>query len=113
MRTYSRKGFIQTLVETVKQEYDKDTELKENIKKFRKETKELEDSETLKKVRHKFEEISRETSQNTEVIQETLGKVKTKISEVCVDNYRENKLNSVKIELKSCDALLLYVIQYD
>ena len=94
MRTYSRKGFFQNLVETVKQEYDKDTELKENIKKFRKETQELEDSETLKKVRHKFEEISRETSQNTEVIHETLEKVKTKISEVCIS------------EVTFCDKLL-------
>ena len=81
-RNYSRKGFFQNLVDTIKQEYDKDTELKENIKKFRKETQELEDSETLKKVRHKFEEISRETGQNTEILQETFGKVKTKISEV-------------------------------
>ena len=82
MRTYARKGFFQNLADTLKQEYDKDTELKENIKKFRKETQELEDSETLKKVRHKFEEISKETTQNTEIIQETLTKVKSKISEV-------------------------------
>ena len=80
-RSYSKNRFFQNLVDSIKQEYDKDVELKENIKKFRKETKELEDSDTLKKVRHKFEEISRETSQSTEILNETLGKVKTKISE--------------------------------
>ncbi|CAK8678230.1 unnamed protein product [Clavelina lepadiformis] len=81
-RSFSnRKGFIENLVDTIKQEYNKDTELKENIKKFRKEAQELEDSEALKKARQKFEDISKETSQNTEAVQEALGKVKSKISE--------------------------------
>uniref|UniRef100_H2Z0R5 Mitochondrial import inner membrane translocase subunit TIM44 n=1 Tax=Ciona savignyi TaxID=51511 RepID=H2Z0R5_CIOSA len=85
-RDYSNKrSFLENFVETIKQEYNKDPELKESIKKFREEAKELEDSEALKQARKKFKEIEKETSQNTEILQETFGKIKSKVSETAED----------------------------
>ncbi|XP_078488635.1 mitochondrial import inner membrane translocase subunit TIM44 [Ciona intestinalis] len=81
-RDYSnRKSFLDNFIETIKQEYNKDPELKESIKKFRQEAKELEDSDALKQARKKFQEIEKETTQSTEVLQETFGKIKSKVSE--------------------------------
>nr|CAB3266964.1 mitochondrial import inner membrane translocase subunit TIM44 [Phallusia mammillata] len=75
-RSYSqRKGFLESLMDNIKQEYNKDTELKETIAKFRKEAQELEDSDALKQARQKFKDIEKEA------IPEALGKVKSKISE--------------------------------
>jgi len=82
-RLYSnRRGFLDNLIDSIKQEYNKDTELKESIAKFRKEAQELENSEALQQARQKFKDIEKETAQSSEAIQEALGKVKHKISEV-------------------------------
>lgn len=80
-----RKGFLENLVDTIKQEFKKDPELQKNIKKFREEAKELEDSDALKKAREKFQKIEKETSQSTEAIQEAFGKIKSKVSETAED----------------------------
>ncbi|XP_039256978.1 mitochondrial import inner membrane translocase subunit TIM44-like [Styela clava] len=76
-----KRGFLENFLDNLKQEYNKDAELKESIKKFRKEAQELEDSEALKKARQKYEEISRETGQGTDAVRETLGKIKSRVSE--------------------------------
>lgn len=77
-----KKNFLESFIENIKQEYNKDAELKESIKKFRQEAQDLENSEALKSARQKFDEISKETGQGTDAIKEALGKIKTKVSEV-------------------------------
>lgn len=50
----SRKGFFGEFVENLRQEFGKDKEMKENIKKFREEAKRLEESDALQQARRKF-----------------------------------------------------------
>ena len=57
MRYFSsqrKAGFFQELVDNVKQGFDKNKELKQNIKQFREEAKKLEQSDALKEARSKF-----------------------------------------------------------
>ncbi len=49
-----RKGFLGEFVDNLKQELNKNKEMKENIKKFREEAKKLEESDALKQARRKY-----------------------------------------------------------
>ncbi len=49
-----RKGFLGQVFENIRQEFAKNKEMKENIKKFREEAQKLEDSEALQKARQKY-----------------------------------------------------------
>lgn len=42
------------MLDNIKQEFEKNKEMKENLKKFREEAQKLEDSDALKKARKKF-----------------------------------------------------------
>lgn len=42
------------MLENIKQEFEKNKEMKENLKKFREEAQKLEESDALKKARKKF-----------------------------------------------------------
>ena len=50
----NKGGFFGQVIENIKQEFDKNKEMKENLKKFREEAQKLEDSDALKKARKKF-----------------------------------------------------------
>lgn len=50
----ANKGFFGSFLDNLKQEYDKDKEMKENLKRFRAKAKELEESDALRKAREKF-----------------------------------------------------------
>lgn len=52
-----RKGFMGELLDNIKQELNKNKEMKDNIKKFREEAQKLEESEALKQARRKFVSI--------------------------------------------------------
>ena len=54
MSDNQRKGFIGGLVENIKEEFNKNKEMKDTIKKFREEAKKLEESDALKKARDKY-----------------------------------------------------------
>ena len=47
-------GFFGKFLKNLQQEYEKNKEMKENVKKFREKRKELEESDVLKKAREKF-----------------------------------------------------------
>jgi import inner membrane translocase subunit TIM44 len=53
-RLQNNKGFIGKFIDLLKQEFEKDNEMKENLKKFRQKAEELEQSDALKKAREKF-----------------------------------------------------------
>ncbi|CAH8576103.1 unnamed protein product [Heterobilharzia americana] len=77
---YYSKGFIQSLIEKVREESNKDTELKENIRKFREETAKLEQSKELKSVREFYKKIEKELPTDTVgKVRDTIQSVKSKI----------------------------------
>lgn len=49
-----KKGFLGEFLDNLKQELNKNKEMKESIKKFREEAKKLEESDTLKQARRKY-----------------------------------------------------------
>lgn len=49
-----RKGFLGEFVDNLRQEFSKNQEMKENIKKFREEAKRLEESDALQQARKKY-----------------------------------------------------------
>lgn len=49
-----RKGFLGEFVDNLRQEFGKNQEMKENIKKFREEAKKLEESGALQQARRKY-----------------------------------------------------------
>lgn len=52
-----RKGFLGEFLDNLKQELNKNKEMKDNIKKFREEAKKLEESDALKQARRKYVSI--------------------------------------------------------
>ena len=50
----NNKGFFSQFVENIRSEFDKNKEMKENIKKFKEEKRKLEQSDALKEARKKF-----------------------------------------------------------
>ncbi|KAK5870284.1 hypothetical protein PBY51_024936 [Eleginops maclovinus] len=76
-----RKGFIGELVDNIKQELNKNKEMKDNIKKFREEAKKLEESEALKQARRKFKTIESETVKTSDVLRKKLGTISESVKE--------------------------------
>lgn len=56
-----RRGFLGEFLDNLKQELNKNKEMKENIKKFREEAKKLEESDALKQARRKYVSIQPQT----------------------------------------------------
>ena len=54
MSSQPKKSFLGGLFENIKEEYSKNKEMKDSIKKFREEAQKLEQSEGLKEARKKY-----------------------------------------------------------
>ncbi|KAI2808279.1 Mitochondrial import inner membrane translocase subunit TIM44 [Blomia tropicalis] len=76
----NKGGFFGQVLDNIKQEFEKNKEMKENLKKFREEAQKLEDSDALKKARKKFENIEAETSKGSQQIIEQIDSLKQKLS---------------------------------
>ncbi|KAM4551662.1 mitochondrial import inner membrane translocase subunit TIM44-like [Odontesthes bonariensis] len=76
-----RKGFLGGLVDNIRQEFSKNQEMKENIKKFREEAKRLEESDALQQARRKFKSIEAETTKTSEVFRKTFGSLSETVKE--------------------------------
>ncbi|XP_063226411.1 mitochondrial import inner membrane translocase subunit TIM44 [Bacillus rossius redtenbacheri] len=89
VRLYSKPArqpnFFTQFVENIKQEFAKNKEMKENLRKFRDEAQKLEQSDALKKARQKFETVESEASKGSEVLKEKLGSIKEKMHEALED----------------------------
>ncbi|KAF8566697.1 hypothetical protein P879_05065 [Paragonimus westermani] len=80
--SYSSKGFIQSLIDKVKEESNRDIELKENIRKFREETAKLERSAELQSVREFYKKIEKELPTDTvEKVRDKLQFVEERLRE--------------------------------
>ncbi|KAJ8274127.1 hypothetical protein COCON_G00087520 [Conger conger] len=77
----ARKGFLGEFVDSLKQELNKNKEMKENIKKFREEAKRLEDSEALRQARRKYKTIESETVKTSEVLKKRLDSLSETVKE--------------------------------
>ncbi|XP_008331944.1 mitochondrial import inner membrane translocase subunit TIM44-like isoform X1 [Cynoglossus semilaevis] len=80
-----RKGFLGEFVDNLRQEFNKNQEMKENIKKFREEAKKLEESDALQQARKKYKTIEAETVKTSEVFKKTLDS----LSETVKDGLEE------------------------
>ena len=54
MSTPRQKGFIGGFFDNLKEEFNKNKEMKDSVKKFREEAKKLEESDALKEARKKY-----------------------------------------------------------
>lgn len=83
MRLYStparRPNFFTQFVDNIKQEMQKNKEMKESLKKFREEAEKLEQSDALKSARQKFQSVESEASKSSEVIKEKFDHLKEKV----------------------------------
>jgi len=77
-----RPGFLSQFIENIKNEMDKNKEMRENIKKFREEAQKLEQSEALKSARHKFNMVESEAQKSSSILKEQIGTIKDKMSDV-------------------------------
>ncbi|XP_035224779.1 mitochondrial import inner membrane translocase subunit TIM44-like [Stegodyphus dumicola] len=76
-----KKSFFSQVVENIKEDINRNKEMKENLKKFREEAQKFEQSEPLQKVRQKYKLIEKETSRSSEQIMEHLESLKGKLKE--------------------------------
>ncbi|KAJ8371573.1 hypothetical protein AAFF_G00307210 [Aldrovandia affinis] len=76
-----RKGFVGEFMDTLKQELNKNKEMKENIRKFREEARRLEDSEALQQARRKYRTIESETVKTSEVLKKRLDSLSETVKE--------------------------------
>lgn len=76
-----RKGFLGEFLDNIKQELNKNKEMKENIKKFREEAKKLEESDALKQARRKYKTIESETVKTSEVLKKKFGNLTETVKE--------------------------------
>ncbi|XP_011505293.1 PREDICTED: mitochondrial import inner membrane translocase subunit TIM44 [Ceratosolen solmsi marchali] len=84
-RFYSNErnsGFISKLVENIKEDMQKNKEMKESLKKFRQEAEKLEQSDALKSARQKFQSVELEANKSSEVLKEKMEDLKEKVKEV-------------------------------
>ncbi|XP_070157145.1 mitochondrial import inner membrane translocase subunit TIM44 [Polyergus mexicanus] len=86
IRLYSnparRPSFLSQFIENIKQEMQKNKEMKESLKKFREEAQKLEQSEALRTARQKFHAVESEANKGSEAIKERLDTLKEKVQEV-------------------------------
>lgn len=75
------KGFITNLVENIKEELRKNKELQENKTQLEKRIRELHDTQ----VREKYDKISKETAQSSELIRHKLSELSDYVNAVYVD----------------------------
>ncbi|KOX72479.1 Mitochondrial import inner membrane translocase subunit TIM44, partial [Melipona quadrifasciata] len=77
-----RPSFISQFIENIKQEIQKNKEMKESLKKFREEAEKLEQSEALRSARQKFQAVESEATKGSEALKEKLESLKEKVQEV-------------------------------
>lgn len=107
-----RKGFLGEFLDNLKQELNKNKEMKENLRKFREEAKKLEESDALQQARRKYvsnqqlhhicmsfttnvtskqsffqKTIESETVKTSEILKKKLGNISETVKEVSADGH--------------------------
>lgn len=81
----ARPSFISRVVSNLKNEFEKNKEMKDNIKKFREEAEKLEQSDALQSARKKFNQVESEASKGGEIFKEQFETIKGRVSSVIDD----------------------------
>lgn len=76
----TRPSFLSRIVSNLKNEFEKNREMKENLKKFREEAQKLEESDALKTAREKFNKMESKALESGELLKEQLGSIKGRVS---------------------------------
>lgn len=111
LRSMSRGGFFKSFYENLKQDLERNKEIKENLRKFKEEAAKLEQSEALQKARKKFKAIEQESSskvsEHFEKIKEQVGETieKTKIGEEVTKHAEAAKRTIENIAQKGDEIL--------
>lgn len=74
-----RPNFFSQFIDNIKQDIQKNKEMKESLKKFREEAEKLEQSDALKSARQKFHSVESEASKSSEVLKEKLDNLREKV----------------------------------
>jgi len=77
----ANKGFFGGFLDNLKEEYNKNKEMKDSISKFREEAAKLEQSESLQEARKKYKELENETGKNSQVLKEKMEEFSGKLKE--------------------------------
>lgn len=77
-----RPSFFSQFVDNLKQEMDKNKDMKDNIKKFREEAQKLEQSDALKTARQKFNTVESEASKGGDALRERIDSIKGRVHDV-------------------------------
>lgn len=77
-----RPSFFSQFIDNLKQEMDKNKDMKDNIKKFREEAQKLEQSDALKTARQKFNTVESEASKGGDVLRERIDSLKGRVQDV-------------------------------
>lgn len=72
----AKKNFLSDLYENIKEEFNKNKEMKDNIQKFREEKAKLDNSDALKEARSKFKTLEEESGKGTKLFKEKLSEFK-------------------------------------
>ncbi|XP_068196899.1 mitochondrial import inner membrane translocase subunit TIM44-like [Antennarius striatus] len=95
-----RKGFLGEFVDNLRQEFSKNQEMKENIKKFREEAKRLEESDALQQARRKYKSIEAETVKTSEVFKKTIGSLSETVREGFEEVSRTDIGKKIKVSVE-------------
>lgn len=77
-----RPSFFSQFIDNLKQEMEKNKDMKDNIAKFREEAQKLEQSEALKTARQKFNTVESEANKGGEQLRERLDSLKDRVQDV-------------------------------
>ncbi|KAL7668053.1 hypothetical protein ACOME3_008771 [Neoechinorhynchus agilis] len=67
------KGFVSSLIDNIKEEFSKNKEIEENIRKFREEARKLETSDALLEAKKKYKSFEDETKKSSQYLKEKVG----------------------------------------
>ncbi|RNA13542.1 mitochondrial import inner membrane translocase subunit TIM44 [Brachionus plicatilis] len=76
-----QRSFLGSLIDNIKEEMNKNKEMKDSIKKFRQEAEKLEQSTALQEARKKYKELGDETDKSSQVFKEAFGKFAGSVKE--------------------------------
>lgn len=98
-RYSSQKSFFGRVIENIRSEFSQSKEIKENLAKFRQETKKLEETEALQQAREKYKKVEAESLKDVnEVLQTAKDSIKSG-----VDKAKEAEI--IKRTLKLSDTI--------
>jgi mitochondrial import inner membrane translocase subunit TIM44 len=89
-----KKGFIGGFIDNLKEEFNKNKEMRDSVSRFREEAKKLEDTDALKDVRKKYKVLGDETDKSSKILKEKFDNFAEKVKEVINDCYKKKLIKN-------------------